>query len=445
MRFHVISAFMLATTFAHANEALDVLEGKVDANSVILPPRQYDPDADEAGESGEEMVGNIIYLEPEWAASPLDAIWSRSVLYDSPANPWVQQVALSGYFDFHASFGKAETDASTGPPATAARNTELDGTRTRRARLGARIRAFNNTEIEGVAEFAGDSNYRGVDRLKAYTQVTDTTGITYGKFRPNFGVESRTEEQSSPYQRRTMLTNMVAPAAALGASVHHAGEKFDFDIGWFTSDYDPDFGSLGGDGMLNLGISRTFYEKSGDTVYRTRWHADYVHNFDANGSNPMGYDVAGRRSANGNQLIVQNPAYRHLFSTGFAIDSGRSSFMGDFQLAKGDTTVWGVTIGGTYWLVPGTLDLVGRYQYAGTDDPRGILASLGNSGDLRYDSTPFFTGDEYHSFYLGTNLHLHKDGLVLQNGLEYTILNDDAGGTFNTEAFIWQSGAKISF
>lgn len=440
MRLFTLQILLLSSSLVFANEALDVLEGKVDANSILLPPREISEE-----EAAEEQVENIIYLEPEWAASPLDLIWSRSVLYENSANPWVQQVALSGYFDFQASFGKAETEANSGPPATAARNTELDGTRSRRARLGARIRAFNNTEIEAVGEFAGDSNYRGVERLKAYTQVTDTTGITYGKFRPNMGVESRIEPQVSPFQHRSALANLVAPPAALGVSIHHAGENFDYDIGYFSSDFDTDLGGFTGDGMLNLSISRTFYEKTGDTVSRNRWHADYIHNFDAGRLSPYGYDVAGRRAANGNQLIVQNPAYRHLFSTGIRIDSARSSFMGDFQLAKGDTTVWGITLGGTYWLVPGTLNLVGRYQYAGTNDPQGILTSLGNSGDLRYDSSPFFTGDEYHSFYLGTNLHLYKDSFVLQNGLEYSIINDEAGQNFNTEAFTWQSGAKISF
>ena len=330
-------------------------------------------------------------------------------------------------------------------PVTASRNTELDGTRSRRARLGARIRAFNNTEIEAVSEFAGDSEYRGVERLKGYTQVTDTIGITYGKFRPNMGVESRIEPQVSPFRNRSALASMVAPPTALGVSIHHAGEKYDYDIGYFSSEYDADLGGFNGDGLLNLSIARTFYEKTGDTVSRNRWHADYIHNFGANRSNPYGYDVTGRRAANGDQLIVQNPAYRHLFSTGITIDSARSSFLADFQIAKGETTVWGITLGGTYWLVPGTLNLVGRYQYAGTDDPQGILTTLGNSGNLRYDSSPFFTGDEFYSFYLGANLHLYKDGLVLQNGLEYSILKDEAGQNFNTDAFTWQSGAKISF
>lgn len=438
MRFSPLHFLLLAAPFAYANEALDVLEGKIDANSIILPPREI-PEGEEAEQ---ERVENIIYLPPEWAPSPLDAVWSRSVLYDNSANPFIQQFAVAGQYDFSASFGKAETIPSGAIPA---RNTDLDGTRSRRARLGARILAFNNTEIEAMGEFAGDTQYRGVERLKAYTQVSETTGVTLGKFRPNFGTESRIEPSLSPYPYRGTLTNMVAPPAALGVSIHHAGETLDYDIGWFSSDFDPDFGSMDGDGMFNLSVSRTFVERTGDTLARTKWHVDYLHNFDAGRSNPQGYDLAGRRSANGNQLIVQNPAYRHLFSVGVKMDSDSSSFSGDFQFAKGDSTVWGLTLGATHWLIPGTLNLVGRYQYAGTDDPRGIVAAPGNSGDLRYDASPFFAGDEYHSFYLGTNLHLYKDSLLIRNGVEYMILNDEVGNSFNTEAFTWQTGAQLSF
>lgn len=438
MRFSPLHFLLLAAPFAYANEALDVLEGKIDANSIILPPREI-PEGEEAEQ---ERVENIIYLPPEWAPSPLDAVWSRSVLYDNSANPFIQQFAVAGQYDFSASFGKAETIPSGAIPA---RNTDLDGTRSRRARLGARILAFNNTEIEAMGEFAGDTQYRGIERLKAYTQVSETTGVTLGKFRPNFGTESRIEPSLSPYPYRGTLTNMVAPPAALGVSIHHAGETLDYDIGWFSSDFDPDFGSMDGDGMLNLSVSRTFVERTGDTLARTKWHVDYLHNFDAGRSNPQGYDLAGRRSANGNQLIVQNPAYRHLFSVGVKMDSDSSSFSGDFQFAKGDSTVWGLTLGATHWLIPGTLNLVGRYQYAGTDDPRGIVAAPGNSGDLRYDASPFFAGDEYHSFYLGTNLHLYKDSLLIRNGVEYMILNDEVGNSFNTEAFTWQTGAQLSF
>ena len=98
-----------------------------------------------------------------------------------------------------------------------------------------------------MGEFAGDTQYRGVERLKAYTQVSQTPGVTDGKFSPNYGTESRVEPSLSPYPYRGTLTNMLAPAAALGASIHHAGKKLDYDLGWFSSDYDPEFGSMGGD------------------------------------------------------------------------------------------------------------------------------------------------------------------------------------------------------
>lgn len=433
-----IYLLLISSLVVHANEALDVLEGRIDARSVVLPPRPYVAEDSADG----EKVENIVYLEPEWAASPPDLLWARSVLYDNSANPWVQHLAVMGYFDFRSSFGKVDTDPSGVTPA---RNTDMDGTRTRRARLGARIRTFNRTEIEAVGEFAGDSEYQGIERLKAYTQVSDTTGVTIGKFRPNLGAESRVEEQLSPYPQRAMLFNMISPAPSLGVSFHHAGETLDYDLGWFSSDFSPDIPSLGGAGLMNLSVSRTFYEKNGDSVSRNRWHLDYLHNFDAGRSNPSGYSVVGRNAANGNQLVVSNPAYRHLFSVGLTIESEKFAFLGDFQLAKGDTTVWGMNAGASYWAIPGTLKLVGRYQYAGSDDPQAIVSSLGNAGDLRYDGSPFFVGDEYHSFYLGANLHLYKDDLVIRNGVEYSIINDDVGNAFNTEALIWQSGASLSF
>lgn len=436
MKFLPAHAMILLAPFASANEALDVLEGKIDANSVILPPPPY-----KEGEEGADEVGELIYLEPEWAPSPLDSIWARSVLYDSAANPWVQQVAITGYFDFQGSFGTADIDGSGVTPA---RNVDLDGTRTRRARLGARIKAFNNTEFEAVGEFAGSDEYSGIERLKAYTQLSDATGVTYGKFRPNFGTESRTEPQLSPYFNNTATYDLFAPASSLGFSIHHAGEEFDYDLGWFSSDFSADLPSVEGDGFLNLSISRSYVERNGDSLARIRWHADYIHNFDPGNSNPAGYNLTGQLSANGAQ-VIQNPAYRHLFSTGVAIDSDRYQLTADFNLAKGNSTVWGMSAGGSYWLMPGTLKLVGRYQYAASDDARSIATTFGNSGSLRYDDSPFFLGDEYHSFYLGANLHLYKDGLIIRNGLEYSILKDEVGNSFNTEAFSWRTGASLSF
>jgi hypothetical protein len=70
---------------------------------------------------------------------------------------------------------------------------------------------------------------------------------------------------------------------------------------------------------------------------------------------------------------------------------------------------------------------------------------MGTSSDPAFDSSPFFIGDEYSSFYLGTNVHLYRDQLILMGGLERVLLGDGLGADFNTEAWIWHAGARISF
>ncbi len=117
---------LLLLAHANANEALDVLEGKKDPASVVLPPVE--------GETAAGEDAAVIPLTEEWAPSPLDPAWSRAVLFEDPSNPWVQQLAISGLFHWQGAWGQATPEGG--------REVDLDGTRTRRARLGARLKAL---------------------------------------------------------------------------------------------------------------------------------------------------------------------------------------------------------------------------------------------------------------------------------------------------------------
>jgi hypothetical protein len=422
---------------AHANDALDLLEGKKNADEIVLPP------APEGSVAAGETLVYPDYVWPEWQTRTFDPVWARAVLFDNKSNPWVQHMAVTGFFEWQAAFGKADVDAVGKTPAS---SVDLDSDRTRRARLGARIRAFRNTDIEAIGEIAGDSNNSGIERLSARTEYLPDAGVTYGKFRPQYTAEYRQEPEYSPYPDRSMLVNMLAPATTLGVHFDYRRNDWDYGIGWFSGDSDPYIPSLRGDGILALNFGRSFVSMEGDAITRTRWHIDYLHNFDAGRSDSLPrYNVAGRRSANGNQLVANNPAFRHLLSTGFTMEQERFSFLGDFMIGKGETTVWGLTLGPAWWAVPGYLKIVGRYHYAGSDDPGALVATMGASADPSFDSTPFFIGDEYHSFYLGANAHLYKDRMVLMTGLENVILNDEAGAGFDAEAWIWHTGVKASF
>jgi hypothetical protein len=430
------SAILMTSFGAYANEALDVLEGKKKASDIALPTAQ------------DTVVkeGGITYPDatwPEWQARTFDPVWARAVLFHDDKNPWVQHLAMTGFFEWQYADGQAEVRQEGGPVLN---TVDVDSSETRRARLGARMRAFRNTNIEAVGEIAGNANHSGIERLSARTELPKNFGVTYGKFRPQFTAEYRQEPEQSPYHDRAMLLNMIAPATTLGVRFDYQYQDWEYGIGWFSSDSDPYLPSVEADGILAINIARNFVETTGDTVTRTRWHLDYLHNYDVgeSGSAPR-YNVAGHRSANGNQLVVNNPAFRHLFSTGFTLEQDRFSFLGDFMLAKGDTTAWGLTLAPAVWAVPGYLRIVGRYHYAGSDDPGAIVSTMGASSDPYFDSSPFFIGDEYHSFYLGANAHLYKDRLLLMTGFEKVMLDDEAGQGFNTDATIWHTGVKASF
>ena len=214
----------------------------------------------------------------------------------------------------------------------------------------------------------------------------------------------------------------------------------------FPATRDPDLPGIEGKGFLAFNLSRTFVEPSGQSTMRTRWHLDYIHNLDGSrsGSIPR-YNIAGKKAVNGDQLVTRNPAFRNLFSTGITINQDDFSFTGDFMFANGDATAWGLTLSPSYWVLPGTLKLVGRYHYADTNDAGGLVSTMGASADPAFEDSPFFTGDEYHSFYLGANLHLYEDQMILMSGFEKILLKDESGGKFTTDATMWHTGAKVSF
>ena len=126
----------------HANEALDVLEGRKDAATVQLPSGAT------GAEGGVVPKQNIIYPEQQWPPSPLDSFWQRALVHDDPNNPYVQKVAITGSLEMRGAWGEVNGGSNDG---------NLDSTRTRRARLGARMKTFQRTDIEAVAELAGAS------------------------------------------------------------------------------------------------------------------------------------------------------------------------------------------------------------------------------------------------------------------------------------------------
>lgn len=428
-----LTALLLAAPLA-ANEALDILEGRKDVSEVELPPLPEDETTPEAGDA-------VVFTPAPWAPSPLDSVWSRAIVYNDPSNRYLQEIAFMGHLQFGGAWGDAEVEGQSN-------DVKIDTVRARRARLGARLKVFGNTEIEAVGEFVGDSDYQRIERLRGKTRVLPNHYLTYGKFEPEFGVEQSKEPRELLTPEESLLANMLSPASTLGIAFSQDCLPWDWSIGWFSGDRDRYIPGWEGNGFLNLNLAYEAGEQLEDgNAIRTRWHLDYIYNMDGRKSESIPrYQPNQVLGANGSQTVRGKQSYRHMVSTGVEIEGERFAFESDFQLGNGgEANVWGLTLTPSYWAVPGMLKIVARYHYADTDEPGGLVGGFGLGSDPYYDSTPSFVGDEFHSFYVGANLHLYQDRLVILNGLEYALMKDEAGGDFETDAWILHSAARVSF
>ena len=429
-------ALSLAIATAHtasANDALDILEGNKEVEDVVLPPLS---EKERAAEAAKPPV-----FEPKvWSPSPLDPIWDRATLIDNPDDPWIQELELIGLYQWNGSWGSVDIQGGT--------QNNVDTTRTRRARLGARMKIFGNTEVEAIGEFAGDVRHQQIESLKAKTEVRPNYYITYGKHRPRFGLEQSKDPAKLLTPERALLADMLTPASTLGVGVSYESDAWSGGLGWFSGARDRYLPGLSGDGFLVANLAYESAERLGDDeVMRSLWHLDYIFNFDGNRSRSIPrFHPSGQLSANGFQVVGPRPQFRHMLSTGVELEGDRFAFEGDFQFGHGDNlTAWGLTLTPSYWVVPERVKVVGRYHYADTNDAGGLVGGFGAGSDPFFDSSPVIIGDEFHSFYLGANVHFYQDKMVILNGLEYLLMKDEAMGGLETDGFIWHTGARISF
>jgi hypothetical protein len=423
----------------HANEALDILEGKKNANDVVVaPPAGEAPILSGAvgtASADGKVTKPFVPSEPSEFSKKsheiFDPIWAKTTIIKDEENPYIQELTMIGLFEATGAWGQVETTTAT---TTAQRN--LDDIAMRRAQLGARMKAFYRTEITGVVEMAGNSRMNGIQTLKARTEISENTGITIGKFRPLSNQENGTPDGELLTTERSLFSNMIAPADSLGVMFDAKNKDWSYNLGWFSGDYSDMIPNVKNNGFINAGMA---YETTGKTEtgvpLRSRWYLNLLHNLDKDGSEVM------PRHPHGSSAY-----YDDIVSTGFSVQQDRFGLQGDFMIARGDKNAWGFTLTPSYWIMPSTIQLVGRYHYADTDQINALSGGYGTTTD------PFFSGnesvingDEYHSFYFGANVHLYENRMIISNGIEYSIFKDELDTGDETKSLLWQSGARLSF
>jgi len=413
--------FGVQVALLSANEALDFLEAELGEEEWA------DQGSVEEVGKGEKKEVRPVLMDPS-----LPGRWDPELMALLPvkiAQPGAEEVALRGLYEWRMDHG--DLDIEGGPDG------EVDSSRSRRMRLGVALKTFYEAELQADVLFDGEADYAGIETLLARVPVGDSLLVSAGKFPPPFTLEYTQDAAVRWTRELSPLVAQMVPASSLGVMVQGQGARWDWKLGWFSGDADRDVPSWCGQGYLLAGLGYSGYGAvpvgaAAGTASWTRWHLDYIYNFDGAESRsvPMGYE--------------------HLLATGVQVSSGRFDLMNDFLLAHGETSrAWGMTMTGGYWLMEDALRLVTRFDYAKSGDEGGILSGWGIPTSGSEAAQPFsyptvYRGGELFSIYGGLDLHLSDRNLILSSGLELRTLSDVVGSG-DIQSLIWQTGGRVAF
>lgn len=430
------AALALVSLPLEANEVLDILETEDAPRRPVnydIPPAKNKPNKNK-GIS--EKVFDPERISRDWLWERRESVrHEKSVLYRSETNPWIQNAALDAFWHWEYQNGNIDDPALD--------NIDLDTGRTRRMRIGGLIRAFYHVDLEGQVLLGRDFDYLGIETLQLRGHLTQNTYLSLGKARVPFSYNNTLDPTRRRIPRLPTLTAQLAPANSLGALLEGTSNGdngvFSWGLGWYSGNVDKNIPDIDSNSYLLAKLGYFVPSTSGDVEedikYRNyqHWHLDYIYNMD------------------GAENVAIRSGHRHLFSTGLDMRIDRMDAAIEVLFATGNvSTVWGVNTEFGYWLYPDFLRLVGRFQYAESDEDGGLLVGFGPAQSESDLGLPFgyqqsLTGDTYYSLYLGADFHIYQNNAVMGAGVELQSLNSNSVTGKDIESIIFHWNTRIAF
>lgn len=369
----------------------------------------------QAGEASGATSGKSPIAEAAVAPaekSIYDRIWSVTKLYADKDNPLIQDISLSGRAQFD--FFNINSDEGN----------ESDW-ETRRLRAGAKIKFFKKWTLHGEVDFASqkldDTSYRRMtDALLSYA-YSDALVFTVGKHSAKFTLDGGTSSKELITIDRSNLANNLwfteeyAPGVSVGGQV----KNWQYFLGWFTSDGNPEFGSFSAGTYLLSSLGYDFAEalQCDEALLR----ADYVY------QTPDDANSATR-------------PFEHIGSVNFNYAKGNFGLGADVTGGVGygkQGDILAFQIMPSYYLTK-KLQVVLRYTHMDGDDNSIRFA--------RYESRVVSgKGDTYDEIYAGVNYYLYGHKLKWQTGVQYASMGDSTNSGGKYDGFGLVSGIRISW
>ncbi|MBM4228295.1 MAG: hypothetical protein FJ164_11185 [Gammaproteobacteria bacterium] len=340
------------------------------------------------------LAALLFTLAPHFfAADPFD--WQEHLgrVYANDANPVIQEAWLLGRY--HGQWHWA--DGSAG---------EDDDYEGRRYRMGGQARLFQRLTVHAQMVSGSDFEpfYNGFTELWAAWRFNDALILTVGQQKHRFTHDRNVSSRYINYLERSMLTNLFGADYTPAVTLSGRTPRWSWCGGVFSNKTGRDME----DAFTN--------PDSGYSVLGTVTH-----------------DLTERLGTDGaflNFSFVHSDANEKATNLN-RFDQGLASALilteGPLSLVTEVTTGMGGDDGAAYGLnlQPGIfltrrIQVVARYQVAGSDEERGLFAQR------RYEREAGLTsGDLYQAGYAGLNFHFFEHRIKLLTGIEYATLDGE--------------------
>lgn len=354
-----------------------------------------------------------------------DQLWSYATLYKDDHNPIFEEFKLRGryqgqYWDVDADQGSQSNWED------------------RRSRFGFDAKLFEK-KVEVRVDFQSndgfDDFYDGLVDAYIRWKPESWLSITAGKTKPLIGQYDFLESTNTqPTFERSQIFNQLNINRATALTVEGTVDKFSWRAGVYSNDTPSTTGGSGafGDGEFgdfNGGISSTLgvgYDFKGPLkTDKADFRLDWLHS-----ERETGDLVLGR--------------YDDILATTFIIKEGPAAVVFESYYAMGgdgnNTDVFGFFIQPTYDIIPKKLQLVGRYSFATSEGPLGVI------GQSRYEkpvADNSVRGDTYNAIYGGAQYFIYGDKLKLMAGAEWARLTGGSGESYDGVTLL--TGLRLSF
>jgi phosphate-selective porin OprO and OprP len=353
-------------------------------------------------------------------------LWSYATLYNDETNPLLQEFKLRGRYQ-----GQYwDVDDGQGS------QSDWDD---RRSRLGFDAK-FLDKKLEARADFQSNDGFEDIydGLVDAYLRwkPSSSISITAGKTKPLIGQYDWLESTNTqPTFERSQIFNQLRINRATSLTIEGSSDEWSWRAGIYSNDTpsstggtgsfgDGEFGDLHGGFSQSLGVGYDF--KQSLNLEKADFRIDWLH--------------SDRDTTD--DLVLNR--YDDVISSTFWLKQGDAALVIEGYYASGgdgdDSDVFGFFIQPSYDIIPKTLQLVGRYSFATSEGPLGVMAQpryernvAGNDG----------RGDQYHAIYGGAQYFIHGDKLKLLAGAEWAHLENDTTTSYN--GFTILTGLRLSF